>query len=105
MSTLRSMVDGVGSLQLNVPTVKKNINFVKNQDVVIRRQTSRTGPVTHEMKAGKIISINQSIAVVAVKAPGGATVPQTVNIKELAPATEEFKRRSVQFNPQHRQSW
>lgn len=104
MSTLRSMLDGVGSLQLNVNPQQKKFKFVKNQEVVIRRQTSRTGPPTFDIQAATIVSLDTVNAVVSVKVPGGKTMNKKVSLNSLRPVTESFRRKSIQFNPQHRQS-
>jgi len=100
------MVDGIGTLQLNLPTEETpKVTFQRDQDVVIRRQSNRSGPTTTEIQAAKVVSVNGQIATVNVMYPGGVMRPREVSVKDLTPATDELKRRCISFNPQYRQRW
>jgi hypothetical protein len=99
MANLRSMLDGVGSLLLNTEPDASSNDFVAGQDAVIRRRTSRSGPITNEVMAARIVSMDGNMATVTIQKAGGATERKTVHVKELEPMTRSFKTQSSQFNP------
>ena len=104
MPNLRCMVDGVGSLQLNVDTITPDTNFKPQYDVLIRKQSNRSGPRTSEVIVGRILAMGDNgTALLSVQKPGGITQRVTVSLNDLSPVTESFKRQSVQYNTAFRQ--
>ena len=100
------MINGTGSLQLNVPTQKQANSFHKQQEVIIRRPTSRTGPKTNQILVGRILAFGEgNTATVSVLGPAGTSSQRVVNLKDISIATPDIKRKSIQFNPQYRQGW
>lgn len=99
---LRSMVDGGGNLQLNVQGIEPDNNWKPQDDVVVRRRTARSGPNTSEILIGKILAVGEDTATVSIRKPGGITERREVQLDQLSPVTDSFRRRSIQFNPQYR---
>lgn len=103
MSNLRSMVDGLCSLQINASSVDGQVDFKPQDECVLRRKINRSGPSTNEVLVGKILTINANgTADVSIQKAGGVTHRAVVNIKDLQPVTEQFRRSSIQFNPGYR---
>lgn len=102
MSNLRSLIDGAGGLSINAEPVKQDNSLRVQQDVVIRRATSRSGPVTHEVIVGKIMSMGDITATVAIKQAGGIVQKREVRLSDLSPVTNQFKVSSIQFKPSFR---
>lgn len=94
---LRSMIDGVGSLQLNIKEPVLNAKFKLHQDVVLRRQSNRSGPRTNEVIVGKILAMGTGTATISIQKQSGLVERTIVNLRDLSPVTEVFKRNSVQF--------
>jgi hypothetical protein len=103
MSNLRTIVDGLCSLQMNASSVVQEVQFKPQDDFILRRKINRSGPTTHEVLVGKILAMNDNdTADVSIQKAGGVTHRATVNVKDLQPVTESFKRSSIQFNPGYR---
>ncbi len=102
MPNLRRMVDGDGSLVLNVPYIPVDNNWKAQDDFVLRRKVNRSGPTTSEVLVGKILAMHGNTADVSIQKPGGISQRAVVNIKDIVPVTESFKRQSMQFNNQIR---
>jgi hypothetical protein len=99
MPNLRNMVDGVGSLQLNVDVIAADINFKVKDDVLIHKQSNRSGPRTSEVIVGRILAMgDDGTASITVQKPGGYTQRFTVSLNDLSPVTDSFRRQSIQFN-------
>ena len=99
---LRRMMDGAGRASLGLFDFNSEHQFKPQQDVVIRRRTSRSGPATNEVIVGKILAVGDTTATVSVAKQGGITERRTVNLSDLSPVTASFKRSSIQFSPQYR---
>jgi hypothetical protein len=97
MSSLRSLIDG--SLSINAEPVKQDTSLRVQQDVVIRRATSRSGPTTHEVIVGKIMSMGDTTATVAIQKAGGIVQKREVRLSEISPVTNQFRMASIQFKP------
>jgi hypothetical protein len=95
---LRGMIDGAGSLQLNLPPVVSKDVFTPNTDVIIRRKSNRSGPTTSEVIVGRILAVGEHTADVSVPKQGGITQKVTISLNDLSPVTDSFKRQSIQFN-------
>lgn len=103
MASLRKMIDGHGSLELNVPFIPLEVNWKPQDDFVIRRKVNRSGPTTSEVLVGKILAMkDDGTAEVSIQKHGGVTQRSVVNIKDLSPVTESFRRTTMQFSPQYR---
>ena len=102
MSNLRDIVDGVGSLEHNLVSERVDTSFKKNDDVVIRRQTNRSGPTTSEVIVGTILALGDNSATVVIKKGGGRTEKKEISLNQLSPVTLAFKRSSIQFQPAFR---
>ena len=103
MPNLREMVDGHGSLQINAFPEKISTDFKPQDDFVMRRRINRSGPSTTEVMVGKILAMNDDgTAEVTIQKTGGMTQRATVNVKDLSPVTEKFRRQSLQFSTQFR---
>ena|ERR1700734_1694321 len=103
MPNLRRMIDGNGSLQLNVQPIPVD-NFWKPQDdFMMRRKVNRTGPSTSEVMVGKILAMHDNgTAEVGLMKAGGLTQRATVRVEDISPVTAEFRRSSIQYSQQHR---
>jgi hypothetical protein len=102
---LIDMIDGVGSLKLNVPVRNDKGNYKLQQDVVIKRRINKYGPTTKEIVVGRILAFgDNNTATVSIQRPGGMTTRSVVSLKEVSPVTEVFRRNSVQFRPGFRGS-
>lgn len=102
MGNLRDLVDGVSSLEYNLSPDKANTGFKVQQDVVVRRQTNRSGPSNTEIMVGTILALSDTSAKVTIKKGGGRTETRDVMLKDLSPVSLAFKRSSVQFQPAFR---
>jgi len=103
MATLRQMVDGIGSLELNVQVDRPRHSFKAQQDVLIRRRVNPHGRnATTEVIVGRILAMGKDMATVSVAKPGGITQHMTVNLRDISPVTETFRRSSVQYSPAFR---
>jgi hypothetical protein len=100
MSSLRTMIDGVGSLAYDMSEV--HTGFKVNDDVLVRRQTNRSGPITSEVRIGTILALGESSATVLLKNGGGTTEKKEIHIKEISPVTLAMRRHSIQFQPAFR---
>ena len=94
---LRGYIDGGGSLQLNTIAIPPDHSFRPNTDVVIHRKSNRSGPTTNEVIVGKILAVGEHTADVSIPKQGGITQRVTVNLQDLSPVTDSFKRQSIQF--------
>ena len=101
MSTLRQMIDGQGSLQLGLTPINHKSHYRVHDDVLIRRKVNRSGPRTDEVIVGRILAMSKSTADVSIQ-KNGVNQRLTVNLNEVEPVTQSFKRQSMQFNPQIR---
>lgn len=101
MSNLRQFVDGVGSIDLGLPSPVSNSKFSLKQDVVIRRKVSRGGPLTSQVIVGQILAMNGNKASVSVRKQNTL---QTIEVllSDLSPVTTSFKLNSIQFEPAFR---
>lgn len=99
---LRKMIDGGGSLQLNLIAAQSKPAWKPQQDVIVRRRTARTGPTTSEIMVGKILAVGDKTASVSIQKPGGITERREVNLSDISPVTQSMRRRIKQFNPQYR---
>lgn len=95
MSNLREMIDGVGSLELDVSPVERNTQFRPQDQAVLRRQL---GEKSSEVLVGTILAMQGNTATFVVRRQSGLQ-KMTVNVKDLAPVTESFRRQSIQFSP------
>lgn len=77
--------------------------FQVKEQVIVKQQTSVSGPVTKEIKVGTILAVGKDTVTVSFPKPGGHSVKREVLISDCAPVTEVFRRNSVQINPIHRQ--
>lgn len=103
MANLRNMIDGQGSLELNANFAAPKVTFKVQDDFILRRKINRSGPLTQEVLVGKILAMNSDgTAEVGLQKAGGVTQRAVVNVKDLQPVTEAFKRSSIQFNPGYR---
>jgi hypothetical protein len=103
MPSLRRMIDGDGSLQLNVPHIPVDTNWRAQDDFVLRRKVNRTGPNTSEVLVGKILAMrDDGTAEVSINKQGGITQRAIVSLQDISPVTETFRRSSIQFSPQYR---
>jgi hypothetical protein len=103
---LREMVDGTGNLSLNITSPEPRSKFRTQQEIVIRRSITRTGPTTNQIQVGRILAFGENnTATVSILGPQGSASQKVVNLRDCAPATAEFKRNSIQFNPQYRRGW
>jgi hypothetical protein len=75
---------------------------VKDQ-VVIRERTSRSGPVTNQIRVGTVMAVGESALTVSFPLPGGRFTKKAFPISQCEPVTEVFRRNSVQINPLFRQ--
>jgi hypothetical protein len=97
---IRDMIDTTTGLTL--PTHETKTTFQKNQDVVIKRQTNRSGPTTFEVKAAKIVSLDGNMATVLVAGPMGVQAQKVIPVAQLEAVSDSQKRKLMQFNPQMR---
>lgn len=75
-----------------------------NDQVVVRRNLSLSGPRTHEVRVGQIAAFaDGETAVVNLALPGGRSERKYVKVSELAPVSQVYGRSAVQLNPLHRQ--
>src|SRR5689334_7594994 len=96
MDTLRSMIDGVGSLQLDVPPIEVNSQFKVQDEAVVRRRLANSNNVT-EVLVGRILAFGEDdTALLAIKRRDQVQKVR-VNRNELFPVTEAFRRSSLQF--------
>ena len=102
MPNLRSMIDGMGALEINVPSITRDHTFNPQDDVIIRRKTNRSGPSTSEVIAGRILAVGDSTADISINNPYGGVKRITVNLNDLTPVSESFRRQSIQFNSSYR---
>jgi hypothetical protein len=103
MPSLRKMIDGNGSLELNIPYIQTDINWKPQDDFVIRRKVNRSGPTTSEVLVGKILAMrDDGTAEVSINKPGGTVQRSVVNIRDISPVTNSFRHQSIQFSPQYR---
>ena len=94
------MVDGVGSLHINADAEVPETSFKAQDEVIIRRRTSRTGPTTNEVLVGRVLAMYENgTAKVSVQKPGGVSQHVVLSVRELSPVTDSFRRQSLQFNP------
>ena len=99
MANLKQLIDGVGSLQLNVSSNVRSTNFKPNDDFVMRRKINRTGSSTYEVMVGKILAMHDDgTADVNIQKSGGVFHRAVVDINQIEPVTEKFRRSSIQFN-------
>lgn len=89
------MIDGVGSLELDVSPVERNTQFKPQDQAVLRRQI---GEKSSEVLVGTILAMNGNIATFVVKRQQGLQ-KMIVNVKDLTPVTDSFRRSSLQFSP------
>ena len=71
------------------------------QQVVVRRRVMNHAR-TSEIRVGTILAVGDSSAEVSIPGPGGTIKRESVNLNNLEPVTDRFKRASVQFNPAFR---
>ena len=103
MPNLRKMIDGHGSLSLNVQPIPVDVNWKAQDDFVLRRKINRTGAITSEVLVGKILAMHDNgTADVSIQKPGGITQRAVVNVKDISVVTDTFRRQSIQFSPQYR---
>ncbi len=103
MATLRQMVDGVGSLELNVKTEAPTRSFKAQQEVIVRRRVNPYAKnTTTQVIVGRILSAGKHVSKVSIAQPGGITEHLTVPNKDISPVTESFRRSSVQYSPAFR---
>jgi hypothetical protein len=103
MLNLRNMIDGHGSMQYNIQDVQSDKDWKVQDEFFIRRKLNRSGPTTSEVLIGKILAMHDNgTADVSISKPGGVQQRATVKLDELSPATNSFKRKSIQFHSQYR---
>jgi hypothetical protein len=102
MGNLRDYIDGVSSLEHNLTPDRVDNSFKVQQDVVVRRQTNRSGPSNTEIMVGTILALGDTSAKVAIKKGGGRTETKDILLKDLSPVSLAFKRSSIQFQPAYR---
>lgn len=77
------------------------------QQVLISRKISRSGPVTNDVRVGVIQAFadgGESV-LVSIPRPGRLPLKETVAIADIKPVSEVFNRTAVQFNPLFRQTY
>ena len=80
------------------------MNFAVNDEVVIKRKTNRTGPLTQEVIVGQIAAFSdEHTAVVNLPLAGGRMERREIAVSQLEPVKKVFGRTAVQMNPLHRQ--
>lgn len=79
--------------------------FAIGQQVVVKKQTSRTGPRTMEIKVGQVsaMSADGKTATVTLPHAGGRTERKDIPVDRLTPAEGVYRRSRVQINPGRRQ--
>lgn len=102
MGNIRDLIDGVSSLEYNLTPDIADVSFKVQQDVVIRRQTNRSGPSNTEIMVGTILALGDTSAKVSIKKGGSRTETRDVLLKDLSPVSLAFKRSSIQFQPAYR---
>lgn len=84
------------------PTIQVPRSIKVQDQALIRRNTSRTGPSTSEVTVCTVLAMNDETATVSIRKPMGMVERRTVPVSDLSPVTESFKRSSTQFNPAFR---
>ena len=102
MNNLRDFVDGVSSLAHDLIPGRVDTSFKVQQEVVARRQTNRSGPVTNEIKVGTILALGDKTATVSFRTSTGGTEKREMRLSDLSQVTTAFKRQSIQFQPAFR---
>lgn len=99
---LQQMIDG--SLELNVKRPEQRAHaFKAQQEVLIRRRVNNAARTpTTEVIVGRILAMNGNRASISVPRPGGITQRMEVDVRDLQPVTESFRRSSVQYSPAFR---
>lgn len=99
MSNLRTMIDS--SLVFNNKAPASSA-IKANDDVVIRRKISRTGPATSEVIVGRVLAMNDDKTAKVSVQTMGITKQLIVPTNQLQKVTESFRRQSMQLNPAFR---
>lgn len=103
MGNLREMVDGFCSLQINASAVANEVVFKPQDEFVLRRKVNRTGPLTSEVLVGRILAMHDNgTADASIMKAGGVSIRTVVNLKDIQPVTDKFRRSSIQFSPAYR---
>lgn len=104
MPNLRRMIDGIGDLRLGIDKPVEQKQFKLRDQVVLRRNVTRTSPRTQEVIVGTITAFAEgnTSAVVTIPRPGGTVTRTTVQLDQLEPVTAAFKRSSTHWNPAFR---
>lgn len=97
MANLREYVDGPGSYQINNHVVLPKTEYKPQDEVIFRRQTTRSGPRTNEVIVGRILAMNDNGTVDISIQKNGLTSHATVSLRDLSPVTESFKRSSAYY--------
>lgn len=81
------------------------MNFQVGEQVVVRKQVTRSGPVTKEVKVGQIAALSDSGKTATVTLPrnNGTTERKEIPTSQLQPVREAFGRSRVQMNSARRQ--
>jgi len=98
MATLRQMVDGVGSLELGLMSEEPTTELKLQDQAIYRRQMDNNKNA--EVLVGTILAFGQDgTATFQTRRATGQPHKMQVNVKDLSPVTESFKRSSIQFSP------
>lgn len=97
MPSLRKIIDS------QTKAVRIEQPFKPTDQVIMRKNLGRGGPVTREVMVGTIAAMSgDAAAIVSFPRPGGRILRSTVPLSQLEHVSGTFKRNSVQFNPAFR---